>query len=66
MHPDNDGKKPLFEQLFGLLLLFGFGLCTLTFLVAIDRAGWLEQPSTLAAALMSDEPGARTANSRAS
>ncbi|MCD2323407.1 hypothetical protein LQ953_05185 [Sphingomonas sp. IC-56] len=66
MHPDNDGKKPLFEQLRGLLLLFGFGLCTLTFLVAIDRAEWSKQPSTVAAAAMPGEPGAPADNSRAS
>ena len=54
MHSNQAEKKPLFEQLRASLLMLGFGLFTLAFLVAIDRPEWFElRPASGTAAAMS-------------
>ena len=55
MQPDDKEKKPLFEQLRASLFLLAFGLCTLAFLIAIDRPEWFElRPASGTAAAMSN------------
>ncbi|MBB5711981.1 hypothetical protein [Sphingomonas xinjiangensis] len=55
MQPNDNEKKPLFEQLRASLFLLAFGLCTLAFLVAIDRPEWFElRPASGTAAAMSN------------
>ena len=55
MQPNDNEKKPLFEQLRASLCLLAFGLCTLAFLIAIDRPEWFElRPASGTAAAMSN------------
>lgn len=51
----DEHKKSLFEQLRASLFLLAFGVCTLAFLIAIDRPEWFElRPVSGAAAAMSN------------